>query len=137
MNIRRPLALVAALTAVTVVAACSAGTNAASSGGGGSKTLTLASIDQGSIEDVVKAFEKANPGVKVRYTTSGADQYQQQIRTQLSSGTAPDVMSVWPGNGNPGATYVLAKPGYLRDLSDQPWAAKLPGTVKSVAQYPG
>ena len=46
-------------------------------------------------------------------------------------------MSVWPGNGNPGATYVLAKPGYLLDLSDQPWAAKLPDAVKSVAQYEG
>jgi len=85
----------------------------------------------------VKAFEAANPGVKVNFTTSGADQYQAQIRTQLSSGTAPDVMSVWPGNGNPGATYVLAKPGYLRDLSDQPWAGKLPAAVKSVAQYQG
>jgi raffinose/stachyose/melibiose transport system substrate-binding protein len=75
--------------------------------------------------------------VKVRYTTSGADQYQQQIRTQLASGTAPDVMTVWPGNGNPGATYVLAKPGYLMDLSSQPWAAKLPAGLKSVAQYEG
>ncbi len=130
--------LLALVTAAGLLAACSGGTNAASgnnnSGGG---TLTLASVDQGSIEDVVKAFEAANPGVKVHYTTSGADQYQQQIRTQLASGTAPDVMSVWPGNGNPGATYVLAKPGYLLDLSDQPWASKLPPTVKTVAQYEG
>ncbi|MEU1518439.1 extracellular solute-binding protein [Streptomyces sp. NPDC005811] len=131
-------ALVATTTAAALLAACSGGTKAGSGGsGGGSRTLTLASIDQGSVEDVVKAFEKANPGVKVRYTTSGADQYQQQIRTQLSSGTAPDVMSVWPGNGNPGATYVLAEPGYLRDLSDQPWAAELPAAIKSVAQYEG
>ncbi|NUO41279.1 MAG: extracellular solute-binding protein [Streptomyces sp.] len=129
-------ALVATATATALLAACGGGTKSAS-GGGGSKTLTLASVDQGSIEDVVKAFEKANPGVKVRYTTSGADQYQQQIRTQLASGTAPDVMSVWPGNGNPGATHVLAKPGYLRDLSDQPWAAKMPAAIKSVAQYEG
>ncbi|MEI5519513.1 extracellular solute-binding protein [Streptomyces brasiliscabiei] len=130
--------LIAAVTSMSVLAACSGGTKAGSEGGsGGSKTLTLASIDQGSVEDVVKAFEKANPGVKVRYTTSGADQYQQQIRTQLSSGTAPDVMSVWPGNGNPGATFVLAKPGYLRDLSDRPWAAELPDAMKSVAQYEG
>ncbi|MDX2600569.1 extracellular solute-binding protein [Streptomyces caniscabiei] len=129
---------VAAVTSMAVLAACSGGTKAGSdSGSGGSKTLTVASVDQGSIEDVVKAFEKANPGVKVRYTTSGADQYQQQIRTQLSSGTAPDVMSVWPGNGNPAATYTLAKPGYLRDLSDRPWAAKLPDAMKSVAQYEG
>ncbi|GFJ93814.1 ABC transporter substrate-binding protein [Phytohabitans rumicis] len=116
--------------------ACSGGTNAGS-GDGDNKTLTLASVDQGSVEDVVKAFEAANPGVKVNFTTSGADQYQQQIRTQLASGTAPDVMTVWPGNGNPGATYVLAKPGYLLDLSDRPWAARYPESVKSVAQYDG
>jgi raffinose/stachyose/melibiose transport system substrate-binding protein len=138
MKTRTLPVLIAAVTSVAVLAACSGGTEAGSGGsGGGSRTLTLASVDQGSVEDVVKAFEKANPGVKVRYTTSGADQYQQQIRTQLSSGTAPDVMSVWPGNGNPGATYVLAEPGYLRDLSDQPWAAKMPDAIKSVAQYEG
>ncbi|UUU19852.1 ABC transporter substrate-binding protein [Streptomyces sp. DSM 40750] len=135
MKTRALPALIAAVTSVAVLAACSGGTKANS--GGDSKTLTVASFDQGSLEDVVKAFEKANPGVKVRYTLSGADQYQQQIRTQLSSGTGPDVMSVWPGNGNPGATQVLAEPGYLRDLSDQPWAAKLPDATKSVAQYDG
>lgn len=138
MKTSRLSVLVAAMTATALVAACSGGTNAATgASGSGGGTLTLASVDQGSIEDVVKAFEAANPGVKVRYTTSGADQYQQQIRTQLASGTAPDVMSVWPGNGNPGATYVLGKPGYLFDLSDQPWAAKLPDAVKTVAQYNG
>ena len=136
MKTRKLPVLIAALTAGAVLAACSGGTKAGGSGGG-SKTLTLASVDQGSVEDVVKAFENANPGVKVRYTTSGADQYQQQIRTQLASGTAPDVMSVWPGNGNPGATVVLAEPGYLRDLSDQPWAAKMPNAIKTVAQYEG
>lgn len=138
MTHTRLATLIAATTATCLVAACSGGTNAGNErGSGDSNVLTLASVDQGSIEAVVAAFEKANPGVDVRFTTSGADQYQQQIRTQLSSGTAPDVMSVWPGNGNPGATYVLAKPGYLRDLSDQPWAAKLPPTMKSVAQYDG
>jgi raffinose/stachyose/melibiose transport system substrate-binding protein len=91
-----------------------AGTDAASGSGGsgrtGSTVLALASVDQGSVGDVAKAFEAANPGVTVRYTTSGsADRYQQQIRTRLASGTAPDVMSVWPGNGNHGATYVLGK----------------------------
>lgn len=133
----KPIALV--VVAVLLAAGCSSGTNAnsESDGGGDNKTLTLASVDQGSIEDVVKSFETANPGVKVNFTTSGADQYQAQIRTQLSSGTAPDVMTVWPGNGNPGATYVLAKPGYLLDLSDQPWAAKLPDSFKTVAQYEG
>jgi raffinose/stachyose/melibiose transport system substrate-binding protein len=128
--------IVAAMTAVALIAACSSGTNAGSDEAG-NKTLTIASVDQGSIEKVVEAFKTANPGVTVNLTTSGADQYQQQIRTQLSSGTAPDVMTVWPGNGNPGATYVIAKPGYLMDLSDQPWAARLPESFKKVAQYEG
>lgn len=128
-------AVAVAMAVTAALAACSGGTNAGS--GATSTTLTLASVDQGSIEDVVKAFEAANPGVKVNFTTSGADQYQQQIRTQLASGTAPDVMTVWPGNGNPGATHVLAKPGYLLDLSDQAWAAKLPSGLKSVTQYEG
>ncbi|MFF2846062.1 ABC transporter substrate-binding protein [Streptomyces sp. NPDC058001] len=135
MKRRRLTGLVAASTAAAVLAACSGGTRADT--GGDPDTLTLASVDQGSIEAVVKAFEKVNPGVKVRFTTSGADQYQQQIRTKLASGTAPDVMSVWPGNGNPAATHVLAEPGYLLDLSDQPWSARLPAAMESVAQYKG
>ncbi|MBT0771673.1 extracellular solute-binding protein [Kineosporia sp. J2-2] len=138
---QRSSALVALGTVTALLAACAGGTRAASGGDGdgdgGSRTLTLASVDQGSIEPVVAAFEKAHPGVKVEYTTSAADQYQQQIRTQLASGTAPDVMSVWPGNGNPGATYVLAKPGYLLDLSDQPWADRYPDALKTVTRYGG
>lgn len=133
MNKPMLTAATAVITAGAVLAGCSGGTGANED----ANVLTVASVDQGSLEDVVKAFEAANPGVKVRFTTSGADQYQAQIRTQLASGTAPDVMTVWPGNGNPGATFVLAKPGYLLDLSSQPWAAKLPGGVKSVAQYEG
>src|SRR5690349_3020517 len=135
MKIHRLPAVFAVATVVAALTACSGGTNA--NNGGGSQTITVASVDQGSIEDVVAAFEAANPGVKVNLTTAGADQYQQQIRTQLASATAPDVFSVWPGNGNPGAVYTLAKPGYLLDLSDQPWASKLPAGVKSVAQYQG
>ena len=55
MNTRRWPALVAAFTATAMVAACSSGTNA---GSGDNNTLTLASVDQGSIEQVVKAFSK-------------------------------------------------------------------------------
>jgi raffinose/stachyose/melibiose transport system substrate-binding protein len=136
MRTRTLPAVMAVITAAAaVMAACSGGTNAGS--GSDSKTLTLASVDQGSVEDVVKAFEAANPGVKVNFTTAGADQYTQQARTQLSSGTAPDVLTVWPGNGNAMTTFVAAKAGYLLDLSDRPWASKQPEAVKKVSQYEG
>jgi raffinose/stachyose/melibiose transport system substrate-binding protein len=136
MRTRTLPAVMAVITAAAaMMAACSGGTNAGS--GSDSKTLTLASVDQGSVEDVVKAFEAANPGVKVNFTTAGADQYTQQARTQLSSGTAPDVLTVWPGNGNAMTTFVAAKAGYLLDLSDRPWASKQPEAVKKVSQYEG
>ena len=136
MKIRAIPAVIAAVTAASMVAACSGGTNAGS-GSGDNKTLTVASVDQGSVEDVVKAFEAANPGVKVNLTTGGADQYQQQMRTQLTSGTAPDVMTVWPGNGNVMTVFRAAKAGYLLDLSDRPWASKQPDAIKKVSQYDG
>jgi raffinose/stachyose/melibiose transport system substrate-binding protein len=82
MKTRTMTALAAVMTAA-LLAACSSGTNSGSGSGGDSKTLTIASVDQGSIEKVVDAFKAANPGVTVNLTTSGADQYQQQIRTQL------------------------------------------------------
>ncbi|MEV6304849.1 extracellular solute-binding protein [Actinoplanes sp. NPDC051861] len=129
--------VLAALAAASLLAACSSGTNANSGSSGDNQTLTIASVDQGSIEPLVEAFKAANPGVTINLTTSGADAHQQQIRTQLASGTGPDVMSVWPGNGNPGATYVLAKPGYLLDLSDRPWASRLPESFQKLAQYEG
>lgn len=138
MRTPRLAALIAVTTAAGLLAACSGGTNAGSSSSGGeNKTLTVASVDQGSVEDVVKAFEAANPGVKVNLTTGGADQYQQQIRTQLTSGTAPDVMTIWPGNGNPMTVFRAAKSGYLLDLSDRPWAGKQPDPIKKVSQYDG
>lgn len=136
MKIRTIPTVIAAVTAASMLAACSGGTNAGS-GSGDNKTLTVASVDQGSIEPVVKAFEAANPGVKVKLTTGGADQYQQQIRTQLTSGTAPDVMTVWPGNGNVMTVFRAGKNGYLLDLSDRPWASKQPDTIKTVSQYEG
>lgn len=124
-----------AIVASSMIAACSGGTTAANDGDG--NTITVVSVDTQAIGDFAKQFEKDNPGVTVRVSTGGVDQYQQQIRTQLSSGTAPDVMYVWPGNGNPAANYVLAKAGYLLDLSDRPWAADQPDLIKSVSEYEG
>jgi raffinose/stachyose/melibiose transport system substrate-binding protein len=46
-------------------------------------------------------------------------------------------MFVWPGNGNPSALQVLQPYGYLMDLSDQPWAARLPDGLAPVTQVAG
>jgi len=118
-------------------AACSSGTNASS--GGGSQSLRVASVstDRAGMAAVLKLFKKAHPDVKVSTSYADTDQYQSTLRTQLSSGTAPDVFFAWPGNGNPGAMEVLVPGGYLADLSDQPWVSKIPQGIKPVTQVKG
>jgi ribonuclease R len=61
--------LVAALTAVSLLAACSGGTNAGSGSGGDSKTLTLASVTPGEAHEKLArrlAARVAAPGHKLR-----------------------------------------------------------------------
>jgi raffinose/stachyose/melibiose transport system substrate-binding protein len=126
----------AALAAGAVLAAgCSSGTNAS----GGSDTLRIAAVatDRAGTEAVLKAFKAKNPGVEFTTSYSDTDQYQGTLRTQLSSGTAPDVFFAWPGNGNPGAIEVLAPTGYLADLSARSWTPRIPAGIKPVTQVGG
>ena len=126
-------------TGVLVTSACSSGTNASGGGGGAGTTLRVAAVatDRPGTEAVLKAFQAKNPGVKFTTSYSDTDQYQGTLRTQLSSGTAPDVFFAWPGNGNPGAIEVLAPTGYIADLSGRPWTAQIPAGIKPVTQVGG
>ncbi|MGW9131810.1 ABC transporter substrate-binding protein [Streptomyces sp. NPDC055681] len=126
-----------AATAGALLTACSS--TASSSGGSSGATLRISSTasEKASLDAVVAAFEKANPDTKINVTYADTDPYQSTLRTQLSSGTAPDVFFAWPGNGNAGAIEVLAPGGYLADLSGQGWAKRVPDGVKSVTQVKG
>jgi raffinose/stachyose/melibiose transport system substrate-binding protein len=130
----------AALAGVVVAALAMAGCAGQSgSGGGDDQTLTIL-WPQGyadGLKAVMAEFEKENPGVQFKATYAEGDAYFAAIRTQLQAGTAPDVLHVWPGNGNVGATIPLAENGNLADLSDQPWASKLPESAKPYASYDG
>ncbi|GAA2110683.1 extracellular solute-binding protein [Actinomadura alba] len=129
--------LTAAVVAGVALAAgaCSSGTNAS----GGSETLRIAAVatDRAGTEAVLKAFQVKNPKVRVTTSYSDTDQYQGTLRTQLSSGTAPDVFFAWPGNGNPAAIEVLAPTGYIADLSSRSWTARIPAGIKPVTQVGG
>lgn len=89
------------------------------------------------LDPLIAEFEAANPGVTVNATYADNQPYQAAIRTQLSSGTAPDVFTVWPGNGNPGAMEVLAPGGYLLDLSTVDGLPSLPEELASVTEIDG
>ena len=82
-------------------------------------TLTYSGPSTGNsaIINAFAAFEKANPTIKIKPVFAGTEQWQISLRTQLASGTAPDIFFVQPGNGNPTTMRQLAPPGYLLDLS--------------------
>src|SRR5690625_697461 len=83
-----------------------------------SLTIATTSNHQAPMEAVVDAYREET-GLDINVTIADTSQYQSTLRTQLSSGTAPDVFTVWAGGGNPGAIDVLQDAGYLLDLSDQ------------------
>ncbi|SEF32207.1 raffinose/stachyose/melibiose transport system substrate-binding protein [Amycolatopsis pretoriensis] len=134
MKFARTAACLLAATAVT--AGCSSGPGSAD---GGDNALTIAATtnEKPAMDAVVEEYKKANPGLDVHVTYAALDQYQTTVRTQLSSGTAPDVLFVWPGNGNPVTVTVAAGAGYLEDLSAHSWANQIPEGLKSVSQLKG
>ncbi|WP_299033341.1 ABC transporter substrate-binding protein [uncultured Pseudokineococcus sp.] len=131
-----PGALALALVGATTACSSDVAGGGAAGGGGDGQTLAVAATtnEQAAMDAVIADFEEANPGVTVNATYSALDQYQTTTRTQLSSGTAPDVLFVWPGDGNPVAVDVVAPAGYLEDLSDEEWVADLPDGIRPVVQ---
>jgi len=132
-------AVTAAALALTL-AACSSNAPGASGGNSGdANTLTVSGInnEQQALTAVIEKFKAENPGVDVKATFSALDQYQTTTRTQLSSGTASDIVYVWPGDGNPMAMKTLAAGNFLTDLSGQPFAQKIPESVQKVTNIDG
>src|SRR4051794_21849616 len=98
-----------AAAALVTMSACSSGLGGGSSsssgaaGGGGGNTLTLL-IDNApttikSAEEVVKAFQQANPGVTVKTDTRpGGTQGDNLVKTKLSTGDMQDVF--WYNSGS-------------------------------------
>jgi raffinose/stachyose/melibiose transport system substrate-binding protein len=104
-TLRLAAAGVAAAALVTMTACSSGlgGSNSSGGGGGNSKNLTLL-IDNGpstikSAEAVIAAFQKANPGVTVKYETRpGGTEGDNLVKTKLSTGDMQDVF--WYNSGS-------------------------------------
>lgn len=120
---KRTNMLTAATVFVTTSALLLTGCTGTSGGDSESKTLRISwlSAEAPGIEAVVAAFEKDNPDVKVKLTSADTGAYQASLRTELSSGTAADVVYAWSPS-NAGGIRPLDKAGLLEDLSDEPWA---------------
>lgn len=122
-------------SAALVLAGCS-NTPQASEEGGSSVTVATAASERVAMEAVVAAFEEKE-GIDVELTVADTDNLQTTLRTQLSSGTGPDVFFAWPGDGNPMAMRVLQEAGLVADLSDFEFAAEIPDSFRSVTDVDG
>lgn len=123
------------ILAVTTALALGAGLAGCATGqaGGDGKTLTISGIaGDATINAVAKAFEAENPGVSVKFTGIPWPTVLTQINTELSSGTAADIVQVFPGLGNPIAVKTLAPNGYLADLSGQSWTSHFSGVNRDM-----
>ncbi|MFJ9243849.1 ABC transporter substrate-binding protein [Streptomyces sp. NPDC101776] len=123
---------VAATVAAGLLTACS-------SGGDSAKTITFSgqTSEQGIWQPLFKAFEKANPGVKIdaRYTPN--DSYPQLIQTRLQAGQASDVIQTTPGTGGGLAALTLAAGGQVADLTNSSWISSLPASTKKIVTLNG
>lgn len=103
-------------------------------------TLKVAwtTIYEASATAIAEAFEAENPGVTIDLTIADSDAYATTLRTQLVSGTGPDVFWVDAGSADPESMGEFAKAGYIADLSDEPWVKELPeGLTSRYTQYDG
>ncbi|HEX8627033.1 MAG TPA: extracellular solute-binding protein [Catenuloplanes sp.] len=142
MRIRTWATAAVALTGMASTTACSSGPASApntnnGANAGGTIRVSATVSDKPAMEAVIAAFKQASPNDTVKGEYLDTEPMQAAIRTQLAAGNAWDVMFVWAGNGNPGALQVLQPNGYLTDLSDRPWAGKIPEGLRSVTQVGG
>lgn len=134
---RKALALVVA--AVLALAACGKESSPAGSDGGstpeGSVTLHFLTMKQAaysdsSVQAMVKAFEEANPGIKVDVTFVPYESLHDKIVTDQASGSGQfDVVlidEIWPAE--------FAAAGFIRDLTDRITPAMKDGIVPAVAR---
>ena len=134
-------AVAAVGASILLVGGLTACTN--STGGGtaadGSTTLSWAtnSSEREAADAVIAAYKEVEPDVTIEMTTADTDNYQTTLRTQLSSGTAPDVFFTWAGDGNPMAMKVLQEAELILDLSDRPFVANIPEGIQPVTEIDG
>ncbi len=106
-----------ALVLVLVTAACGANSDS-ESGGGDVEQVNIVYArgkdDTGSTQELVKAFEKKHPNIKVKFkemptdTGTSHDQYVTMLSAQSSEIDVMDVDVIWPAE--------FAQAGYLQDL---------------------
>jgi raffinose/stachyose/melibiose transport system substrate-binding protein len=122
-----------ALGAGSLLEAC----GSSATGTGGQQPVTLKfyhwiGVDAGPVvAEINKRFHAENPNITVQFSSISTDQYETVLKARLAGGDAPDLFGVYPGV----KFYPYAKAGYLADLSNEPWVARVLPGAKRVITY--
>ncbi|MDQ0614015.1 raffinose/stachyose/melibiose transport system substrate-binding protein [Microbacterium sp. W4I4] len=132
--IRRRLGGVAVVGVVALIAAGCSSASSADRDKPESNTLSIVTFTGGDAgikyENLIAAFEKANPEVDVKQEIlAGDDTYNTILATRMASGTAPDIFEVLNNDLRPWLESSL-----LTDLTVQPWVKNEIETVQNLAE---
>lgn len=81
-------------------------------------------------EQIIPAFEAANPGIKVKFTPSAPAEYNAVLNSKLDAGSAGDLITCRPFD----ASLALYDAGHLSDLSDMEAMNNFSDVAKSAWQ---
>lgn len=126
----RMIAAMAAAAMLVPLAACGGGSAA-----DGKTTLSFFSNNsQDKYQPIIDAFEKANPDIKIDYSTTTGSQsgYQQTLQTRISGGNLADVYIVPPEALND-----LVKGNYAKDLTNESFMDKIGDSAKKAYSVDG
>lgn len=106
-------------------------------GGDDGVLTTYTSPEQNTgLESLYAAYEEET-GTAVDASFAAAEELNQQLRVQLTSGTAADLIRVSPGYSSPVSAGVLGTEGELADLGDAGWADRLDDGTRVLAEADG
>src|SRR4051794_16289964 len=89
------------------------------------------------LKAAIAKFQAANPGITFDVSVAPDASMNVLLPQQLAAGNGADLYVDWPGIYSTQAVGVLAKNGYALDVSDEPWAKALSGSLKTLSGYDG
>jgi raffinose/stachyose/melibiose transport system substrate-binding protein len=117
---------VAVLAAVCVLFALTLGASQARPAGSGSVTITLLAFttNEPAFQVLIPNFERVYPNITVNATYIDSDTAVQLEPTEFATGSAPDLITAFPGSEAPDYACRFAAFGYLAPLVNAPWAKR-------------
>jgi raffinose/stachyose/melibiose transport system substrate-binding protein len=124
------------LAGVCVVFALALGASQASPAGNDSVTISMLAFttNEPAFQVLIPNFERVYPNITVNATYVSSGTAITLEPTELATGSAPDLITTFPGSETPYSVCRLATTGYLAPLVKVPWAKRSLPTMTSLSK---